>query len=200
MGEALLLTAKIKQHGKVYENGSRQIIRSIENERIRFCSGLVLSQQDGRVRQGDVVTTYKSQGSSKLDMIRFEDNQSLRAMAGQEELRVGFTRHRATARIFVESLDVLREIATRSQQEKPIAARLTQSTIENTNRVVSVTTDQLVNASLLPAIRLANEEPANARLQPPAPIESRDLVRRHRLRQEFNRCRHGVAPGRQFRK
>jgi hypothetical protein len=124
VGEALLLTVKIKQNGKVYENGSRQIIKSINDGKVRFCSGLVVSKEDGRVRQGDVVTTYKSQGASKLDMIRFEDNQSLRAMADQEDLHVGFTRHRATAKMFVESIDVLRETAGRSQKGEPAAIRL----------------------------------------------------------------------------
>jgi conjugative relaxase-like TrwC/TraI family protein len=127
IGEALLLTAKIKQDGKVYENGSRQIIQSIDDGKIRFRSGLVLSREDGRVRQGDVVTTYKSQGASKLDMIRFEDNQSLRAIVSQEDLHVGFTRHRATAKMFVESIDVLREIAGRSIRDGPLAVRLGQT-------------------------------------------------------------------------
>lgn len=123
-GETLLLTAKIKQGRKVYENGSRQTIESVDDGNIRFCTGLLLSIEDGRIRQGDVVTTYKSQGSSKLNMIRFEDNRSLRALAGQEDLHVGFTRHRATARMFVESLDVLREIASRSQSDRPAAFEL----------------------------------------------------------------------------
>lgn len=123
----MLLAAKIKQDGKVYENGSRQIIESIDDGKIRFQSGLVLSKEDGRVRQGDVVTTYKSQGASKLDLNRFEDNQSLRAMADQEDLHVGFTRHRATAKMLVESIEVLREIASRSRRDLPTAVKLVPS-------------------------------------------------------------------------
>jgi hypothetical protein len=123
VGEALFLTAKIKQDGKVYENGSRQIIESINSDTVQFRSGLVLSKEDGRIRQGDAVTTYKSQGASKLDMIRFEDNRSLRAMANREDLHVGFTRHRATAKMFVESIEVLRDIAGRSQKDGPLARR-----------------------------------------------------------------------------
>jgi hypothetical protein len=49
VGETLLLNAKIKQGRKVYENGSRQTIESIDNGEIRFCSGLALSKEDGRV-------------------------------------------------------------------------------------------------------------------------------------------------------
>ena len=64
-GEALLLTQKIKADGKVYENGSRQMIAAIEGELMRFESGLELKLDDGRVRQGDAVTTYKAQGASK---------------------------------------------------------------------------------------------------------------------------------------
>ena len=45
-------------------------------------------------------------------------------MAGQEDLHVGFTRNRAPAKMFVESIDVLREIAGRSQREGPSAVRL----------------------------------------------------------------------------
>jgi hypothetical protein len=123
-GEVLLLTAKIKQNGKLYENGSRQTIQSIDDGKIRFRLGLVLSTEDGRISQGDVIATYKSQGSSKLDMIRFEDNRSLRAMTGQEDLHVGFTRHRATAKMFVESREMLRKIAGRSQSIGALAVKL----------------------------------------------------------------------------
>jgi len=113
-GEALLLTAKIKQNGKIYENGSRQLIASIENGKVRFESGLELDLKDGRVRQGDAVTTYKAQGASRTEMIRVEDNRSLNAMANREDLHVAFTRHRATARMFVQDIEVLRKTANRS--------------------------------------------------------------------------------------
>jgi conjugative relaxase-like TrwC/TraI family protein len=113
-GETLMLTEKIKQNGKVYENGSRQTIASIENGKVRFESGLQLDLQDGRVRQGDAVTTYKAQGASRTELIRVEDNRSLRAMANREDLHVAFTRHRATARMFVQDIEVLRKTANRS--------------------------------------------------------------------------------------
>jgi hypothetical protein len=113
-GETLLLTEKIKQNGKLYENGSRQTIASIDGGKVRFESGLELDLDDGRVRQGDAVTTYKAQGASRTEMIRVEDNRSLNAMANREDLHVAFTRHRATARMFVQDIEVLRKTANRS--------------------------------------------------------------------------------------
>ncbi|MBV8352626.1 MAG: relaxase domain-containing protein [Verrucomicrobia bacterium] len=113
-GEVLLLTQKIKADGKTYENGSRQAIVAIDSDKMRFESGLELRLDDGRVRQGDAVTTYKAQGASKIEMIRVEDNRSLLAMANREDLHVAFTRHRANARMFVQDIDVLRQVANRS--------------------------------------------------------------------------------------
>jgi conjugative relaxase-like TrwC/TraI family protein len=113
-GEVLLLTQKIKADGKVYENGSRQTISAVEGDKMRFESGLELKLNDGRVRQGDAVTTYKAQGASKTEMIRVEDNRSLMAMANREDLHVAFTRHRAGARMFVQDINVLRRVADRS--------------------------------------------------------------------------------------
>ena len=71
-GEVLLMTQKIKVDGKVYENGSWQTIAAIQGDKMRFESGLELQLDDGRVRQGDAVTTYKAQGTSKTEMIRVE--------------------------------------------------------------------------------------------------------------------------------
>ena len=107
-GEALLLTQKVNAGGKVYENGSRQTIAVIDAEKMRFQSGLELRLDDGRVRQGDAVTTYKAQGASNTEMIRVEDDRSLLAMANREDLHVAFTRHRASARMFVQDINVLR--------------------------------------------------------------------------------------------
>jgi hypothetical protein len=47
-------------------------------------------------------------------MIRVEDNRSLLAMANREDLHVAFTRHRANARMFVQDISVLRQVANRS--------------------------------------------------------------------------------------
>jgi hypothetical protein len=113
-GEVLLLTQKIKIEGKVYENGSRQTIADIQGDKMRFESGLELELDDGRIRQGDAVTTYKAQGASKTEMIRVEDNRSLLAMANREDLHVAFTRHRFSARMFVQDLNQLRRVANRS--------------------------------------------------------------------------------------
>jgi hypothetical protein len=135
-GETLLLTQKIKQDGKVFENGSRQIIASIEGEKLRFKSGLELRVDDGRVRQGDALTTYKSQGASKTEMIRVEDNRSLVAMANQEDLHVAFTRHRATARMFVQDVDVLRKVALRTSIEPVTARELSRKAEEKIEREV----------------------------------------------------------------
>src|SRR5260221_7614852 len=121
-GEVLLLTQKIKADGKVYENGSRQTIAAIEGNKMHFESGLELKLDDGRVRQGDALTTYKAQGASKTEMIRVEDNRSLLAMANREDLHVAFTRHRASARMFVQDINVLRRVANRSLI-KDVAAR-----------------------------------------------------------------------------
>jgi hypothetical protein len=124
VGESLVLTARVKQNGRIYENGSKQVIAAIEGGQIRFQSGLLLRQDDGRVRQGDAVTTYKAQGSSRLQMVRVEDNRSLRAMASREDLHVAFTRHRATATMFVENIDVLKEVANRSSSNRLNASGL----------------------------------------------------------------------------
>src|SRR5258707_15069233 len=81
---------------------------------MRCESGLELKLDDGRVRQGDAVTTYKAQGASRTEMIRIEDNRSLNAMANREDLHVAFTRHRVTARMFVQDIEVLRKTANGS--------------------------------------------------------------------------------------
>jgi hypothetical protein len=94
------------------QNGSRQTIVAIDGDKIRFESGLELRLDDGRVRQGDAMTTYKAQGASKMEMIRVEDKHSLLAMANREDLRVAFTRHRA--RMFVQDTGVLRQAPNRS--------------------------------------------------------------------------------------
>jgi hypothetical protein len=129
-GEALLLTQKIKADGKVYENGSRQMIAAIERDQMRFESGLELKLDDGRVRQGDAVTTYKAQGASKTEMIRVEDNRSLAAMANREDLHVAFTRHRASARMYVQDINVLRRVANRSLIKDTTARDLETRNIE----------------------------------------------------------------------
>jgi hypothetical protein len=123
-------------------------------------------------------------------MIRFEDNQSLRAMAGQEDLHVGFTRHRATARMFVESIEVLREIASRSRRDQPTATRLTPTESARIARMAAKAPDRTfadrVNAQV---VGLFNKELANTDPQPSLRLESRDLVKRHCFTRERDQCR-----------
>jgi hypothetical protein len=147
LGEALLLTQKIKAGGKVYENGSRQTIAAIGGEKMRFKSGLELRLDDGPVRQGDAVTTYKAQGSSKTEMIRVQDNRSLLAMANREDLHVAFTRNRANARMFVQDFGVLRQVANRS-----LINDLTARDLE-TRKIVGVV--ERIEEGLAQAIRIA---------------------------------------------
>jgi conjugative relaxase-like TrwC/TraI family protein len=148
-GEVLLLIQKIKADGKVYENGSRQTISAVEGDKMRFESGLELKLNDGRVRQGDAVTTYKAQGASKAEMIRVEDNRSLMAMANREDLHVAFTRHRASARMFVQDINVLRRVANRS-----LIKDLTARDLE-TRKVATVI--ERIEEALMEASRLAKK-------------------------------------------
>jgi conjugative relaxase-like TrwC/TraI family protein len=147
LGEVLLLTQKIKVDGKVYENGSRQTIAAIQDDKMRFESGLELKLDDGRVRQGDAVTTYKAQGASKTEMIRVEDNRSLLAMANREDLHVAFTRHRVSARMFVQDLNELRRVANRS-----LIKDLTAHDLESRNAATVV---ERIEEALMEAARLA---------------------------------------------
>jgi hypothetical protein len=94
--------------------------------RCGFQSGLELDLQDGRVRQGDAMKTYKAQGASKMEMIRMEDDRSLTAMASREDLHVAFTRRRATARMFVQDIAALRKVANRSIIDKGTARDVPQ--------------------------------------------------------------------------
>jgi conjugative relaxase-like TrwC/TraI family protein len=148
-GEVLLLTQKIKADGKVYENGSRQTISAVADDKMRFESGLELKLNDGRVRQGDAVTTYKAQGASKTETIRVEDNRSLMAMANREDLHVAFTRHRAGARMFVQDINVLRRVANRSLIKDLTARDLETRTI--------ATLVERVDEALMQAARLAKK-------------------------------------------
>jgi conjugative relaxase-like TrwC/TraI family protein len=146
-GEVLLLTQKIKSEGKVYENGSRQTIAAMRGDNVRFESGLELKLDDGRVRQGDAVTTYKAQGASKTETIRVEDNRSLMAMANREDLHVAFTRHRAGARMFVQDINVLRRVANRS-----LIKDLTARDLESRKTATVV---ERIEEALMQAARLA---------------------------------------------
>jgi hypothetical protein len=180
--EALLLTQKIKAGGKVYENGSRQTIAAIDGEKMRFESGLELRLDDGRVRQGDAVTTYKAQGASKTEMIRVEDNRSLLAMANREDLHVAFTRHRANARMFVQDIAVLRQVANRSLIKDLTARHLeTRKTVSFVDRI---------GEALGRAIRMAKRMTKAAKREQERIRELHLRKRRENLRAEFRGRRH----------
>jgi hypothetical protein len=82
------------------------------------------------------VTTYKAQGASRTEMIRVEDNRSLNAMANREDLHVAFTRHRASARMFVQDISVLQRVANRSLIKDVTARDLeTRKTVNFVERI-----------------------------------------------------------------
>jgi hypothetical protein len=173
-GEALLLTQKIKADGKVYENGSRQMIAAIERDQMRFESGLELKLDDGRVRQGDAVTTYKAQGASKTEMIRVEDNRSLAAMANREDLHVAFTRHRAGARMYVQDINVLRRVANRSLIKDTTARDLETRNIE----AVLGRLEEAVRQAVIHAKKLVT-----------APLRSAERIRELRIKKRREKAR-----------
>src|SRR5260221_2007964 len=165
-GAALLLTQKIEADGKVYENGSRQMIAAIERDQMRFESGLELKLNDGRVRQGDAVTTYKAQGASKTEMIRVEDNRSLAAMANREDLHVAFTRHRARARMYVQDINVLRRVANRSLIKDITARELETRNIEAVlGRLEEALRQALIHAKKLVTAPLRSERIRELRIK-----------------------------------
>jgi hypothetical protein len=69
-------------------------------------------------------------------MIRVEDNRSLNAMANREDLHVAFTRHRVTARMFVQDIEVLRKTANRSIIDQVTARDL--EAIARQNRIEQI--------------------------------------------------------------
>jgi len=92
-GEKLLLQEKIKQEGRIFEKGSRQTIVRVNGNTVQFESGLRLSVNDGRIRQGDCLTDYKAQGIKGAHVRGIEDNGSAMAMANKEAFHVKGTRH-----------------------------------------------------------------------------------------------------------
>src|SRR5258707_3625735 len=176
-GEVLLLTQKIKANGQVYENGSRQTIAAIDGDRMRFESGLELKLDDGRVRQRNAVTTYKSQGASKTEMIRVEDNRSLLAMANREDLHVAFTRHRASARMFVQDINVLRRVGNRSLikdlEARDLETRKTATVVER------------IEEALMQAARLAKKLASAAQRRADRILELRIKKKREKCRSQW---------------
>jgi len=102
-GEKLLLQEKIKQDGHIFEKGSRQTIARVVGNTVHFESGLQLSANDGRVRQGDCLTDYKAQGIKGAHIRGIEDNGSAMAMANKEAFHVKGTRHVQNLILHVEN-------------------------------------------------------------------------------------------------
>jgi hypothetical protein len=113
-GEKLLLQEKIRQGERIFEKGSRQTISEIKDGTVYFQSGLKLSVDDGRVRQGDCLTDYKAQGIKGVVVRGIEDNRSAVAMANMEAFHVKGTRHVQNVVIHVENKALYLEAIQRS--------------------------------------------------------------------------------------
>jgi conjugative relaxase-like TrwC/TraI family protein len=113
-GEKLLLQEKIKQDDRTFEKGSRQTISRVSAGTVHFESGLKLSVDDGRVRQGDCLTDYKAQGIKGVEVRGIEDNGSAMAMANKEAFHVKGTRHVRNLVLHVENKGLYVEAIQRS--------------------------------------------------------------------------------------
>jgi conjugative relaxase-like TrwC/TraI family protein len=113
-GEKVLLQEKIRQGERIFEKGSRQTIAEIKDGTVYYQSGLKLSVDDGRVRQGDCLTDYKAQGIKGVEVRGIEDNRSAMAMANMEAFHVKGTRHVQNVVIHVENRALYLEAIQRS--------------------------------------------------------------------------------------
>jgi hypothetical protein len=113
-GEKVLLQEKIKQGERIFEKGSLHTIAKINDGTVYFQSGLKLSVDDGRVRQGDCLTDYKAQGIKGVEVRAIEDNRSALAMANMEAFHVKGTRHVQNVVIHVENKAIYLEAIQRS--------------------------------------------------------------------------------------
>jgi hypothetical protein len=113
-GEKVLLQEKIKQGERIFEKGSRQTIAEIKDGTVYYQSGLKLSVDDGRVRQGDCLTDYKAQGIKGVEVRGIEDNRSAMAMANMEAFHVKGTRHVQNVVIHIENRALYLEAIQRS--------------------------------------------------------------------------------------
>jgi len=116
-GEKLLLQEKVKQDGRVFEKGSRQMITRVVGNTIQFESGLQLRVNDGRVRQGDCLTDYKAQGIKGAQVRGIEDNGSAMAMANKEAFHVKGTRHVQNLILHVENKSLYVEAIQRTNMK-----------------------------------------------------------------------------------
>jgi conjugative relaxase-like TrwC/TraI family protein len=115
LGAHVVLSEKIKHGSKVYERNSRHEIKRIGGGFVTFGTGLRLATNDGRLKQGDVLTVDKAQGAKGKSVLWVEDNRSLMAMSNKRDVHVGFTRHVEQVKMLVESISVFRELAVRDK-------------------------------------------------------------------------------------
>jgi len=114
-GATMILTEKIQTGRHIHEKNSRHRIEAIKGDQLRFDSGLQLHRLDGRLRQGDVLTTDKAQGAKGSEVLWVEDSRSLVAMADRRTAHVGFTRHVEKLAVLVENIELFKEAAGRGR-------------------------------------------------------------------------------------
>ena len=117
VGAYLVATEKIQFGKETFERNSRHQIKKIAGGFVTFDTGLKLATQDGRLRQGDVLTVDKAQGAKGKHVLWVEDNRSLVAMGNRRDAHVGFTRHVEKLEVMVESIDLFRETAKRDRDK-----------------------------------------------------------------------------------
>lgn len=115
IGARVIITEKVT-HGKTsHERNSIHTIQKIAGGFVTFNSGLKLALNDGRIRQGDVLTVDKAQGAKGKSVLWLEDNRSLMAMSNKRDVHVGFTRHVEKVSMLVENIDIFRQLAARQK-------------------------------------------------------------------------------------
>ena len=114
-GAMMILTEKIQSGRHTHEKNSRHRIEKINGDQLCFDSGLRLHRSDGRLRQGDVLTTDKAQGAKGREVLWVEDSRSLVAMADRRTAHVGFTRHVEKLAVMVENIELFKQAAGRGR-------------------------------------------------------------------------------------
>lgn len=115
IGATMILTEKVQSGRHTHEKNSRHRIETISGDQLCFDSGLRLHRSDGRLRQGDVLTTDKAQGAKGREVLWVEDSRSLVAMADRRTAHVGFTRHVEKLAVLVENVELFKQAAGRGR-------------------------------------------------------------------------------------
>lgn len=115
IGAKVVITEQIKQRKKTFERNSLHTVKKVSGGFVTYDSGLKLAVDDGRIRQGDVLTVDKAQGAKGKSVLWLEDNRSLMAMSNKRDVHVGFTRHVEKVSMLVENIDVFRQLAPREK-------------------------------------------------------------------------------------